>query len=371
MSTILVIGLVVAVLLLVFGALALLGRPAQDRGTVPPDDAGAAPRADGPAGQAVAGGSAQALRIRQAQERIAAVAFDPSIVRQVRARYPHLSSYQTDLVLDGLRQWFEICALVDLAPLSMPSAAVDEAWHAFICSTEKYRDFCAMAFGRYLDHQPPDVRSDAPADPDRDARTWVAACAVEGIDPAAPDRLPLLYALDAEVAIPGRTPVDPATMAALVASRPASSGTARTALADGPGAHPAGSALAPTPSQPASDGRLAPAGDGMGLGGGALDWMASWLLWRSLLESAPAPPAPEPWRPADADAAPWHALPGGESGRSDRTERVREVSSPASDGPVLADADETSAEYGASADDSGGDGACGGGDSSCSGGGEA
>jgi hypothetical protein len=373
MSTTVIALLFTAALLIVFVALILLGRSEQEQVHTPISPDESLPQTDESSNEAQADPGARALRIRQAQERIASVAFDPSVERQLRSRYPQFSPAQVELVLDGLRQWFELCALVDLAPLTIPSVAVDEAWHAFICSTANYREFCTVVFGRYLDHQPPDAHASATPDPGRDARTWVAACAVEGINPVTPDRLPLIYALDTELTIPGRTSVNPATMAALAASRQASSGAARTALADGSEAHPAGTALTPTPSQPASDGRLAPADGGTGFGGGAFDWMASWLLWRSLLEPAPAATPPqEPWRHADADAARCNDISGGESGRSDRADRVRKESAPSSDSPMLADAGEASAEYGTSADDSDSDSACSGGGSNCSsGGGEA
>ena len=369
MSTVFVVGLFAAVLLVVFVARALLGRASQERGTSRSSDGASPPQSDGSTDEASAGPSAQALRIRQAQERIASMAFDPSIPRQLRTRYPHLSASQTELVLDALRQWFELCALVELAPLTMPSEAVDEAWHAFICSTENYRAFCAAVFGRYLDHQPPDARSGAPAMPDRDARTWVAACAVEGINPASPDRLPLIYALDAEVAIPGRTSVDPAAMAALIASSPTVSGSTPSAVPSKGGAHLAGMALAPTSMQPGMDGRPAPADTAGGHDAGGLDWMTSWLLWRSLLEAAPAASqVPNAWQRSEADAAPWNDPSGSESSGSDRGDRALERPHQLPDNPVVPDADTTSAGCGVPPDDSDSDSGDSG--SACSGGGD-
>jgi hypothetical protein len=36
----------------------------------------------------------------------------------------------------------------------VPSAPVDEIWHAHILMTDKYRRDCKLLFGRYLDHDP-------------------------------------------------------------------------------------------------------------------------------------------------------------------------------------------------------------------------
>ncbi|MFR9751451.1 glycine-rich domain-containing protein [Nocardia sp. 004] len=61
-----------------------------------------------------------------------------------------------ELVERGLRQWLLCCgaALRDDQVIGMPSHAVDEAWHGFILCTERYAEFCATAYGRFLHHFP-------------------------------------------------------------------------------------------------------------------------------------------------------------------------------------------------------------------------
>jgi hypothetical protein len=119
----------------------------------------------------------------------------------LREAYP-LTPEQCDLVLQGLRQWFEVCLRCELQPTWMPSRVVDAAWHAFICSTRNYREFCLQAFGRFLDHQPAEVMADAQHLPDSQRRTWIAACACTGLDHGDPNSLPLLFSLDAQLHIP-------------------------------------------------------------------------------------------------------------------------------------------------------------------------
>lgn len=54
--------------------------------------------------------------------------FDSSIQRRLADKYPHLSNVQVQQVLDGLKDYFQL-ALKAEGMLSMPSQAVDEAWH--------------------------------------------------------------------------------------------------------------------------------------------------------------------------------------------------------------------------------------------------
>jgi hypothetical protein len=83
----------------------------------------------------------------------------------------------------------------------MPSQAVDMAWHEFILYTRQYRQFCSRGLGRFLHHTPHDVMPNPNAASDGIRRAWRLACSREGIDPQLPARLPLLFALDAELGI--------------------------------------------------------------------------------------------------------------------------------------------------------------------------
>jgi hypothetical protein len=87
--------------------------------------------------------------------------------------------------------------------LSMPSQAVDEAWHAFILSTKSYASFCQRAFGKFLHHHPAETMTDTKHKrPLVLKRTWNLACRHEGINAANPAKyLPRLFALDAELKI--------------------------------------------------------------------------------------------------------------------------------------------------------------------------
>jgi hypothetical protein len=87
----------------------------------------------------------------------------------------------------------------------MPSAAVDDAWHEFILFTRDYDRFCQKAFGQFLHHTPTaGLGVASPRDVMRDGYivAWHYACAVDGVDPFNPERLPLLFALDEQLNYP-------------------------------------------------------------------------------------------------------------------------------------------------------------------------
>jgi hypothetical protein len=152
---------------------------------------------------ALVGLALQARRRQAARARlIDGFRFPPGIRERVRKRYPHLSDDDLDRVMRGLASWFQVCNSAGRKAVSMPSQAVDAAWHEFILFTRNYRDFCSKALGRFLHHTPAEAMR-APAEAQEGIRrAWRLACAREGIDPRAPARLPLLFALDAELAIP-------------------------------------------------------------------------------------------------------------------------------------------------------------------------
>jgi len=126
-----------------------------------------------------------------------------AVVERARAKLPVLSAEQVQLVRQGLQQYFQICVAANGKFVSMPSQAVDVLWHEFILFTRNYEHFCQRALGQYLHHTP------AEAMPARDTatagirRAWRLACKMEGIDPKQPQRLPLLFALDAQLGIAG------------------------------------------------------------------------------------------------------------------------------------------------------------------------
>lgn len=142
-------------------------------------------------------------RYQQRLEVIKRLHFDASIVRRLADKYPHLSSSQIQQVLEGLRDYF-YCVLKARGKgmLSMPSQAVDEAWHAFILSTKAYASFCQRAFGKFLHHHPAETMATPTQASLGIKRTWNLACRHEQINPAMPERLPRLFSLDGQLNIP-------------------------------------------------------------------------------------------------------------------------------------------------------------------------
>ena len=129
-------------------------------------------------------------------------AFPKGIRERVRKRYPHLTDEQLDLVMRGLTEWFHLHREAGRVTLSMPSQVVDAAWHEFILFTAGYRQFCSRGLGRFLNHTPAEAMRSPTDAQDGLCRTWRRACQRSGIEPGAPTRLPLLFALDADLGIP-------------------------------------------------------------------------------------------------------------------------------------------------------------------------
>lgn len=123
--------------------------------------------------------------------------FHPAIKRKVQERYPHLSEAQVERVFDALRDYFHICNQAGRRMVSMPSQAVDVAWHEFILFTRAYQAFCDQALGRFLHHTPTEAMQTPTLAQTGIKRAWRLACAREGISPATPVQLPLLFAIDA------------------------------------------------------------------------------------------------------------------------------------------------------------------------------
>jgi hypothetical protein len=123
------------------------------------------------------------------------------IFSKLRARRPDIDPAQFPRIERGLRDFFEAYLRSGCKPVAMPSQAVDELWHEFILHTRHYQEFCANAFGRFLHHSPATVLSKRY---DRNVglrRVWWYCCKREGIDPRNAHRLPVLFALDAELAL--------------------------------------------------------------------------------------------------------------------------------------------------------------------------
>lgn len=141
----------------------------------------------------------QLRRVRT--HRIETFRFPATIGRKVKAAYPHLGDAQVAQVLDGLREFFLLTAAAEGRLVSMPSRVVDVAWHEFILFTRLYQEFCRDALGRFLHHTPAEAMRTPSVAQDGIRRAWRLSCAREHIDPKRPARLPLLFALDQELAI--------------------------------------------------------------------------------------------------------------------------------------------------------------------------
>lgn len=128
--------------------------------------------------------------------------FHPALKEKVIKKYSHLSNDEADLVMEGLRDYFLFCIRAEKRMVSMPSQAVDMAWHEFILFTRSYEGFCQKAFGYFLHHTPIEAMKSPTVAKDGIKRAWRLACAKEKIDPQKPSKLPLLFSIDALLEIP-------------------------------------------------------------------------------------------------------------------------------------------------------------------------
>lgn len=127
--------------------------------------------------------------------------FPRTVSQRLQEKYPHLTETQTKDVLEGLRDYFHICNAAGKKMVSMPSQAVDVVWHEFILFTMQYQNFCKKALGRFLHHVPAEAMKNPTAAQKGIKLAWKLACQREGITPRAPNKLPRLFALDAELNI--------------------------------------------------------------------------------------------------------------------------------------------------------------------------
>lgn len=129
--------------------------------------------------------------------------FPQGLLARLAEKHPQLTLKEHQLVLRGLRKFFLCNLMAKGAFVSMPSKAVDDLWHEFILFTKHYDAFCKQAFGKFLHHTPAVVLSSQKVADDGLRRTWWYACKDETINPRTPSRLPLLFALDGKLDLPG------------------------------------------------------------------------------------------------------------------------------------------------------------------------
>jgi hypothetical protein len=117
----------------------------------------------------------------------------------LRKRRPDLGLKECQLTANALRQFFLAYLKSGRRYVSMPSQVADDLWHEFILFTRHYDAFCKGAFGGFLHHTPAvSVGSGSKADRGLHT-TWWHACQEDHINPRAPTRLPLLFALDTKL----------------------------------------------------------------------------------------------------------------------------------------------------------------------------
>ena len=143
---------------------------------------------------------------RNRAEREATIRFYPfpiGLFDRLQKKHPHLTPKDCQIVAQGLRQFFLCYKRSQYKFVSMPSQVVDDLWHEFIIFTSDYQEFCHKAFGRFLHHTPAVSIGSNKSSNTGLRRCWWFACKEENINPRRPTRLPLIFAIDLKLKIPG------------------------------------------------------------------------------------------------------------------------------------------------------------------------
>lgn len=142
------------------------------------------------------------LRVVRREKLINTFIFPSTITKKLIEKYPHLNDQQVAQVIKGLREYFHLCNIAGNKMVSMPSQAVDLAWHEFILFTRKYDHFCKKAIGRFLHHTPAEAMKSPTVAQEGIKRAWKIACYREKIKPKSAHKLPILFAIDSMLDIP-------------------------------------------------------------------------------------------------------------------------------------------------------------------------
>ncbi len=128
--------------------------------------------------------------------------FPQGMHRRLGKHHPNLTADQFQLVADSLRQFFLVHKRSGRSMVAMPSQVTDDLWHEFILYTQAYQTFCKKAFGHFFHHTP--AAAMTPKQKKSNAglqQTWLHACQLDNINPRIPVRLPLIFAIDAQLNI--------------------------------------------------------------------------------------------------------------------------------------------------------------------------
>ena len=142
------------------------------------------------------------VRLKRAKF-IRTYAWPRGLLERLEKHHAGMERKNSALVSRGLRQFFIAYLMSGKRFVSMPSQIADDLWHEFILYTREYDSFCRQAFGTFLHHTPAVVLGAGRQNNEGLRRVWWYCCKYENISPYRPSRLPLLFALDAKLNIPG------------------------------------------------------------------------------------------------------------------------------------------------------------------------
>ncbi len=128
---------------------------------------------------------------------IKSYSFHPAIKEKLKNKHPLLSEAHLELALTGLGDYFQLCNRAQGKMVSMPSQLVDDTWHEFLLFSREYADYCKQGLGSFLFHTPAEAMPTPTTAQEGIKRAWRLACDKEHIDPKKPNKLPLLFAIDA------------------------------------------------------------------------------------------------------------------------------------------------------------------------------
>jgi hypothetical protein len=128
--------------------------------------------------------------------------FPPEIFDNLRDKHPQLDDgAKLRMVEKALRAYFVLYLRSGFKTVGMPSKVTDDLWHEFILDTRAYAAFCKQAFGRFFHHIPAGVMGRSEKQDKSLVRTWRLGCMSEGLDPFRSAKLPILFGIDAALAV--------------------------------------------------------------------------------------------------------------------------------------------------------------------------